>query len=209
MKMKEHASRGLPRAARPALALTLVVGVASLAACGTSPAGPLQSLTEQGRVVVTTGSSPVLPGQDADATVWVFNNSASDPVTLVSASPVPISGERAGRQTHVAVVSKLNPVDPGHGWPPGVDVWPFAGASLAHGQNDIEFAITGRQVGENYMAAGLRITYRYKGQLFTMTAWSADVACIVSSTGPKSYPSCKVANDRAQAKTEKLAGVTS
>jgi hypothetical protein len=160
MKMKEHAFRGLPRAARPALALTLIVGAASLAACGTSPTGP-------------------------------------------------ISGERAGRLTHVAVVSKLNPVDPGHGWPPGVDVWPFAGASLARGQNDIEFAITGPQVGENYMAAGLRITYRYQSQLFTMTAWSADVACIVSSTGPKSYPSCQAANDRAQAKTEKLAGVTS
>ncbi|GEM_PF-2341504 len=52
---------------------------------------------------------------------------------------------------------------------------------MHHGESSVIFGFAGTRAGEDYMTAGLRIIYRYHGQLYTVLAWSAAVACVSSN----------------------------
>ncbi|MGO8958965.1 MAG: hypothetical protein ACLQFR_16575 [Streptosporangiaceae bacterium] len=142
-------------------------------------AGPLQSFNVKGQPIVTDASFQVMPGQPVDATTYVINSSR-DPVTLVSASVVPVSGFPTATLSHLAVDTTLHLIGAGRNWPPPVPVRPFAGAKLSHGESRITFAITGRRTGVSYATAGLKITYTYHGQVYSVTAWSAVLACVTT-----------------------------
>lgn len=155
-----------------------------------SSGGPLQSLSKDGQHVVDAGGSEVTPGESADTTAVVVNDAAA-PVTLVSASLLPVSGHPVGHLTGAAVVVGNNFLGGGHGWPPDVPVRPFTGAILHHGRNHIVLGMSGPAAGRVYVAAGLKITYRYRGALSTMTAWAVVSACVVPEVRiDHSYPLC-------------------
>jgi hypothetical protein len=78
----------MTRAALVALLITL--GFLS-SACSSGAAGPLQALSEGGQPTVDGGSVEVAPGQPADFTAFVVNPLTS-PVTLLSATIVPVTG---------------------------------------------------------------------------------------------------------------------
>lgn len=174
--------RPLRSATTTVLALACAIAVAGslISGCVTVPAGPLQTLTEQGQPVVGAGGVPVAPGQPVDGTALVVNTSRQ-PVTLVSASVVPVPGYRAGLLVHLGVDASVDIVTPGINWPPGVPVTRFSGAKLPAGESRIIFGFTGNQAGRNYAAAGIRITYTYQGRDLTVTAWSGIMACVTRS----------------------------
>jgi hypothetical protein len=143
-------------------------------------AGPVSALSHLGQPIIDSSSGPVRAGQQYDATAFIFS-SAHDRVTLLSASLVLVNREPAARLVHVGVYLNHS-YDGGHAsssWPPGGDhVRPLGGAVIGHGQAGILFAFTGPTSGRSYtMAAGVKITYRWRGQVYTVIAWSAAVAC--------------------------------
>lgn len=185
-------------------AVVAVVAVGLVGGCGAGQQGPLRPVMVAGgsRPVVVAGGSLVTPGQPAVATAYVDNHSAV-PVTLVSASVITVPGFPAGRLRHVAVAVAHNSVQGGHGWPPsGVALRPLRGARLGRGETGIVLGISGPRAGRDYVVAGLRITYRYEGKLYSMSAWVATVACVVTSIPAGSgsaLRSCSRTGQRAQA----------
>lgn len=142
--------------------------------------GPVSTLSDHGQPVIESEGHVVRPGQQGYATAYLLS-SARDRVTLLSASLVPVRGRPAGKLTHASVYLNHS-YDVGgatSSWPPSGDrVRPLHGAVIGHGQAGILFGFTGPSAGHGYtMAAGVRITYRWHGHLYTITAWSAGVAC--------------------------------
>jgi hypothetical protein len=157
--------------------LIAVVAVMLASRDQASTAGPLQSPTAGGQQLVDDGGLPVSPGQSADVTAYVINT-ARRPVTLVSVSVIAVPGFARADLAHTALASTLGVVGIGSGWPPDVPIKPFAGAVLQHGQTRIVFGITGSRIGDDYAAAGLRVSYKYQGQTFSVTAWAGVLACV-------------------------------
>lgn len=172
------------RAARSVAAIALAVvcaaGASVLAGCGAGQAGPLRTVASDGQPIIGVGTLSLEPGQSADTTAYVTNSSDA-PVTLVSASVVPVPGFAAGRLTHLAIATGRGAPGIILGWPPGVPVGPFAGATLRHGESKLVFAISGQRVGVDYAAAGIAVVYRYQGRVYRMTAWSGDLACVTTA----------------------------
>jgi hypothetical protein len=176
--------------------------------------GPLTTITLGGKPDFSVDGGFFYPGQAADFGIWVIDT-ARDPVTLVSASLIPISGHPAGRLAFLAVsLQRGSLLVGGHGLPPIHDypTRPFRGARLRHGYNTVVFGFAGNRIGGFDMVAGLRITYRYHGQLYTMSAWSASTACVIrngrlgSWKGGSRNPCMRAENIDRRA-TERLAGV--
>lgn len=165
------------RSARESAALLLLMLLLLIACAGCGSSGPLHDLTYAGQPVLTNAGIPVVPGQPADFTAYAVN-SASDPITLVSASLVALPGFPVAKLRYVAVDTTKDQDGAGRNWPPDVKVRPFAGAKLPRGQNNITFAISGPRLGVTYVAAGLRINYRYHGQDYSLIAWTAVEACV-------------------------------
>jgi hypothetical protein len=142
--------------------------------------GPVTTLMNGDQPVVTSGGHPVRPNQQAAFTAYLFNT-ARDGATLVSAALVPVHGQPAGRLTHVSVYlnHSYDVADALSSWPPhGLDVRPLAGSVIGHGQAGILVGFTGPASGRSYtMAAGIAVTYRWQDRTYTVTAWSAGVAC--------------------------------
>jgi hypothetical protein len=179
--------------------------LAAMTGCGLfgSHGGPLQTLTDGGQANFSVGGGLDSPGQSADFTAFVFNH-VHRPVTLVSAKLIPIPGHPAGQLIHEAVALHHDGIAAADGWPPGIPIAPFKGARLPYGQSNIIFGFEGTRVGRNYMAAGLRITYRYHGKLYTTSAWSAAVACVTRDLNESMAP-CKHAAQTANQATQKIA----
>jgi len=168
------------RAAATALSLacSTVIAGGVLSGCGGDAAGPVQTLSAQGQPVVEVAGNGVSPGQPADATAYVVNH-GSQPVTLVSASAVQVRGYRAGALADIGIAKTSAVVEGGYGWPPqSTPVRRFAGAELPRGKSFIVFGISGPDAGANYAAAGVRISYRYHGQMYSVIAWSGIMACV-------------------------------
>ena len=147
-------------------------------------------------------------GQSADSAAYLVN-SAQDSVTLLSASLIPIKGHRTGRLVLLQVSVNGNVVA-GRGWPvPGIVTRPFRAARLPHGDTTIIFGFAGDRAGVNYMTAGLRIVYRYHGQLYTILAWSAAAACVSVNWRTGNLAACGRAQQVVRRATEHLAGVQS
>src|SRR5579859_2037570 len=121
----------------PARWLVLILALAAslaMAGCGADPAsGPLQSLGAGGHPVVDGAAVPVLAGQPADFTAFIYNP-LHTPVTLVSASAVRVPGILPAHLAHVAVGTSINIIGQGRGWPPDLPVKPLKGARIGHGQ---------------------------------------------------------------------------
>jgi len=166
----------------------------------------LRSFAVKGQPIVTDAAVNVVPGQAEDATTYVINSSA-DPVTLVSASLVPVAGFPIATLKHVAVNTTWHIIGVGTNWPPGTPVRAFAGAQLPHGESAITFAISGQKAGVNYATAGLKITYRYQGQDYSVTAWSAVLACVTTAKNVNNPAECgdKIIN-RLMSTVIKMAG---
>jgi hypothetical protein len=154
---------------------------------------------------VDGASLEIHPGESADFTAFVFNP-LSTPVTLISASVVPVTGIRpTGRLLHVAVSLTHNMVAADAGWPvPRFPARNLAGARIGHGQSNIVFGITGRVPCINYSVAGLNIRYHYRGQVYSVIAWSAAVARVTNAI--TRHPACPDITDQTQAKVKKMAG---
>jgi hypothetical protein len=183
----------------PALGVALSV----ITACGSiSPGGPLWTVTEGGLPNFGVGWTILAPGQPADMTAFVIN-SAQDPVTLVSASLIPIGGHPTGRLIDLAVARDHGGIA-GHGWPPGIPFRPFRGARLPHGQSNIIFGFEGPDAGRDYLTAGVKIRYRYHGQPYTMLAWSSATACVTRDKNASQRP-CEQVSSIARLATERLA----
>jgi hypothetical protein len=165
---------------------------------GQAEAGSLRTLLRHGKPAVTSGS--VAPGQQAEFAAYVDNTGG--PVTLVSASLIPIAGHPAGHLAAVAVSQRRGPLGFARGWPPDSPVVPFAGARIGPGDADVVFAMAGARPG-TYMAAGLSIVYRYHGHRYTMRAYAASVACV--TTKARATASCPAAARQAGLATQKLA----
>lgn len=177
------------------------------AGCGLmGSAGPLENLTEGGQPQFGVAWIADSAGQSADFTAFVVNN-AQGPVTLVSASLVPIDGHAVGRLIHLAVGAHHDGVAADRGWPPSVPVMPFKGTQLSHGQSNIIFGFEGSEIGRAYMAAGIKIVYQYQGKSYSMIAWSSAVSCVVKKFSNAGDAACSRLNDVAKHATEKLAGV--
>jgi hypothetical protein len=176
-------------------ALVLVTVVAACAAGGSvltgcsSTAGPLRSFAVKGQPIVTDAGVAVVPGQSEDATTYVINSSA-DPVTLISASLMPVAGFPTATLKHVAVNTTRHIIGVGTNWPPGTPVRAFEGAQLPHGESTITFAISGQNADVNYATAGLKITYRYQGQEYNVIAWSAVLACVTTAKNVNNPAEC-------------------
>jgi hypothetical protein len=196
----------LPGGRASARWLALVMALAAspvMAGCSTGPAsGPLQSLTAGGQPVVDGAAVPVLAGQSADFTAFVYNPLHA-PVTLVSAVPVLVPGTLPAHLAHVAVGTTINIIGEGRGWPPGISTKPLKGARIGHGQTNLIIGITGTTAGQNYAVAGVKITYQYQGDTYTVVAWSAGIACV--SKIVRSTPSCDTADRTVVPKVEKMA----
>jgi hypothetical protein len=189
-----------------ALALVCTAGVSVLGGCSDSQSGPLQTVAADGQPIIGVGTLAMEPGQSADTTAYV-TNSSDDPVTLVSASAVPVPGFAAGRLTHLAIATGRGAPGIILGWPPGVPVGPFAGATLRHGESKIVFAISGQRLGVDYAAAGIAVVYRYQGRVYRMTAWSGDLACVTTAKKlDKVADRCSNVGNRLIAAIQKLAG---
>jgi hypothetical protein len=198
------------RAARwAALIVFLLIVPGSLAACSSSdPAGPLQTLTLEGQPTVEGASLEVHPGEPADFTAFVVNPLKA-PVTLLSAAVVPVTGTRpTGQLVHVAIATTVNMIAADSGWPPPrFPIRKLPGARIGHGQGNIIFSFIGRVPGTNYSAAGLKIRYRYQGQVYSVIAWSAAVACVTKIFTRKLH--CPFITDQVQAKVARMAGESS
>jgi hypothetical protein len=181
------------------------VVVYQLPGCGTGGSdGPLQNLQSAGGPQFAIAYGLYHPGQSADFAAFVVNT-GSGPVTLISASLVPIPGRPAGRLVHLGVAVGHNAVAFARGWPPGIPVTPFRGASLRSGQSNIIFGFSARDPGRTYMAVGITITYSYNGQTSTVTAWSAATACVVSTFTDASLAGCRRQSLIAKKATARLA----
>jgi hypothetical protein len=189
------------------LAILLIVP-GLLAGCSSSDAsngvGPLRALSFGGQPTVDGASISIHPGVSADFTAFVVNPLTSR-VTLISASVVPVPGNRpAGQLVHLGVSM-------GNGFAAALDGWPLThldtrqltGARIGHGQSNIIFGITGHIPGKDYSVAGLKIRYRYHGHVYFVVAWSAAVACVARVIIRD--PACGQAADRIQAKVENMA----
>jgi hypothetical protein len=177
-----------------------------IAACGSSDPGPLASDQSGGQPAFSITSGFTDPGQPADATVYVVNQ-AQDPVTLVSAALIPIPGHATGRLAYVKLPYRRGDGVSGRGWPiPGTPGRSFRGARLQHGLYSLIFGFAGNRVGANYMTAGLRIVYRYRGQIHSVRTWAAAVDCVTRdwrTTG--NQKACNHAQDVARRATQHLA----
>jgi hypothetical protein len=194
--MAQRTTARWPMLAAPLLLLGLLAGCAS--------GGPLQTLMFGGQPSVDLGGLEVHPGQSADFTAFVVNP-LNSPVTLLSATVVPVTGTRpTGRLVHLGIGEGNGMIASAAGWPvPAFTMRQFAGARIGHGQSNIIFGMTGWTVGTNYTAAGLKIRYRYQGQVYSVIAWSAAVACVARIfTGPRACPDI---GDQTQAKVDKMA----
>jgi hypothetical protein len=194
---------------RVAALVAAAVVVYQVSGCGTSgSAGPLQNLQSAGGPQFAIAYGLYHPGQSADFAAFVVNT-GSGPVTLMSASLVPIPGHPAGRLVHLGVAVGHNAVAFARGWPPGIPVTKFRGASLRPGQSNIIFGFNALDLGRTYMAAGIRITYRFDDQIGTVTAWSAATACVISAHADSALANSRLADCRrlsevAQKATERL-----
>ncbi len=189
-----------------AVACALAVGGSLISGCG-DMAGPLQTLAEQGQPVVDSAGIPAAPGQPVDGTAFVFNSS-HQPVTLVSASIVPVPGYPAGVLAHIGVGTTLNMVGIGTNWPPAVPVGRFRGAILSYGESRIIFGFTGYRAGANYGAAGIRITYTYQGRDFSIIAWSGLMGCVTQPLRQRHAAAhCNSLSNRFLTAVRKVAGL--
>jgi hypothetical protein len=188
------------------LALALLPVAPGLAGCShASPAAPLKALSLGGSPVVDGGSVEVRPGASADFTAFVVNPSGA-PVILLSASVVPVPGLKpTGMLVHLGISKTRGIAGAADGWPvPGVPTRELSGAQIGPGQSNIVFGITGGIPGRNYSVAGLRIRYRYRGQIYHVTAWSAAVACVTRSIAGQRR-ACPDITDQVQARVHKMA----
>jgi hypothetical protein len=195
-------------AARVCAALALAVATGSaLSACSNSPAGPVESFAARGEPVVNVAGTAVTPGQPAVVTAFVTNK--GQPVTLISASPVAVPGYRPATLTDIGVDKTPNVMGIGYGWPPDhIPVRSLNGAVLPHGESRILFGITGPSPGANYAAAGVRITYRYRGLTYTVTAWSGAMACVEDSSGrDAANQRCNTMSGKFSAAVDHVAGL--
>lgn len=190
--------------ARWAALAILSIGPGFLAACSTETAGPLRTLSVGGQPIVDGASVEIRPGWSADFTAFVVNPLKS-PVTLMSASVVPVTGAApTGHLLHVGISTTDGLAAALTGWPiTQLPTRPLTGARIGHGKANIIFGITGSVNGRNYYAAGLRIRYRYDGQVYAVTAWSATVACVTSVITMRL--SCPDVTNRTQAKVMRMA----
>jgi hypothetical protein len=191
----------MTRAALAAAVITL--GLLSSACSSSAAAGPVQALSQGGQPTVDGGSVQVRPGQSADFTAFVFNPLRS-PVTLLSATIVPVTGYApTGKLAHVAISTTNGMVGADGGWPithfPDRPLGP-----VGHGQHNIVFGITGTAVGY-YYAAGLKIRYRYQGKIYYVTAWSAVIACVARHETKRSCSGTGAALDRVVDKVKQMA----
>lgn len=199
---------------RWSIGLVAMMTVAVSAGCGSAPsAGPLQTLSSGGQPYLAMTSSDVVPEQSADAEAYVVN-SAPDPVQITAVSAVPVPGEPAGRLVHVGLQSTGASLAGGEGWPPPVPVKQAIGAELSHGQTGIVFGITGQVSGRSYAVAGLRVEYKYRGQLYSTLAWAGEAACVATSWKSNAsgwtahVASCQAFTRKVNAILEKMAGIS-
>jgi hypothetical protein len=183
--------------------LSIVPG--SLAGCSTATSGPLQALSVGGQPTVDGASISIHPGVSADFTAFIVNPLTS-PVTLISASVLPVPGSPpTGQLVHLGISTTRDMAAAVDGWPiPSLPTRKLAGARIGHGQSNIIFGITGHVPGKDYSVAGLKIRYRYRGQVYSVVAWSAAAACVTKVITRD--PVCPHAADRLQAKVKKMAG---
>jgi hypothetical protein len=194
-----------------ALAAAALLAVAT--ACGSPQSGgPLALPSAGGRPAFSVAGGFVNAGQSATFGIYVINH-AADPVTLISGSLIPISGHPSGRLVVLRVGIKRGASIAGaRGFPvPGVPTRPFRQARLRHGLNTVVFGFAGDRVGGYYMVAGLRIVYRYHGQVYAMNAWSASTACVVRNWRKAPHngndPRCNRAGEIDRRATEHMAGI--
>jgi hypothetical protein len=193
-----------------AVASVAIAASAGISACSADAgAGPVQSFMEKGRPIVDEAGAPVLPGQASDGTAFIVNT-GDQPVTLLSAASVPVPGYPAGVLSHIGIASTLNIAGSGIGWPPDVPIRAFTGATIPHGETRVIFGIVGAEPGKNYASAGVRISYRYGGQEYTVVAWSGVVACVMTQHEPvrKASDDCNLVGNKILAPLDKESGLS-
>jgi hypothetical protein len=148
----------------------LLVMPGFLAGCsGGYPFGPLQTLTLGGQPTVDGAGVEIHPGESADFTAFVVNP-LTTPVTLISATVVPVTGTRpTGQLVHLGISEDNGMVAAADGWPLTVPpIRKLVGARIGHGQSNIIFGwpalspvLSGMSLGgaAHSMAAGSAVPW--------------------------------------------------
>lgn len=178
------------------------------------------------------GGIGATPGSVADFPLPV-ENSGSSPVILESAALIPVPGFPAPRLVHLGVLAEhFDLLTSDYGWPPwkgsspsggswtvhplrGYIVQPWAARQRRHMgpmPGMIEYGVTGTRPRTDYWAAGLRITYLYRGSRYTQSLYDggADCAGYVDFSKPAAYGAfyrqyCAVIDRRANQEFQKMA----
>jgi hypothetical protein len=195
-----------PRIRRCCAVLAVTAALAS-AGCGSSP-GPLQEASSGGEPDVAAAFIGVDQGQAADGEVYVVN-SAHSPVLVTGVSEVAVPGYPSGSLQHTAITNTGAGIAAARGWPPPVPVRPAIGGTLPPGLSQIVFGFSGPRAGQDYAMAGVTITYEYHGQAYSVTAWTAEVACTVPDWRTDHFlAACQKQTAKANARVEKMAGLS-
>jgi hypothetical protein len=183
---------------------------------------------------VSYGGTTTPPGLVVDFPLYV-ENTGSVPVTLESATLVPVPGFPAPRLVHLGVLAEHNNLlSSALGWPvwkamsPSSGTWqlrsfrgyvvlPWATRQRRHlgpMPDMVEYGILGTRVNTDYWAAGLRITYLMGGSTYTQTLYQGGADCIspVDIHQPKEVWAfyqkyCAAIDLRANRELEKIAPV--
>jgi hypothetical protein len=181
------------RPARLLLLIATTLWMAVPSGCTPSPSadsdpGPVHSWQVHGTPFASAGTLGVYRGQVTDFAAFLVND-AKAPVTVTSATLIPMPGHPVGRLVHVAVQTGKNPLVIDRNWPPeGVSLQPLIGARLPRGHVPLAAGYTTPRTG-TYATAGLLITYRTGGRTYHAHAWGGAVSCIPPGH-PASPPAC-------------------
>jgi hypothetical protein len=139
---------------------------------------------------LNSGSIPIKVGAVGDFSALIKNPSNSS-VQLLSASLISMPKQQLPRLVGVAIATSPSYDEPGRGWP-NLDVphRPFPGV-LNPGQTWLIWGATGNQVGADYSALGLRVTYRAGGQDHEVSVWGPGAVCVRPPTQHTSDRRCE------------------
>ncbi len=171
------------------------------------------------------------PGQIADFPLPV-RNSGSDPVVLEGAELVPLPGYPLPRLVHLGVLTEHDTlVTSGRGWPVwkglspthtyrlrplhGYIVLPWGLRQRRHMgplPDMVEYGVLGDRVNTDYWAAGLKITYRFRGKSYTQVLYDGGSDCISNVNLNRSsdvdafyHKHCAAIDQRANKELERIA----
>lgn len=125
-----------------------------------------------------------LAQQSTDFAAPVVNRGGR-PMLVTRAALIPAAGHPAPRLVGVNV-GTTNIAWSGRGWPPGAGSRPLP-TSLPPGRSWIYYGVAGSNVGFDYFALGVRLSYHERGRDRTVDLWGPGVVCVRTNVRPADH----------------------